>query len=261
VIFFNYMGTEGNILENQLLDITSTPVDKPDMPGNAVSEVSLTIDVPELSVPKNELSVVEQDQSTENNENLRQQFEQAAKLGREFLAESRQREKKALAPYLNQRLFNPENIKTLRSREQYSSADVSAAKHASLALSLQAADQIVRATLPRQRAEQVLKPHILEEEVDSLGKIDGLLGSGFRRAQTMIKEGRIDEVAHNARQVKAYVNKTSIENIKMNDQQAVEWAQNVIQAAGKRVRQHRVKAKELWSQTRGGGQYQDPLYS
>jgi hypothetical protein len=251
------MATEGNVLENQPLDSAPTPVDKPNMPGNAVSEVSPTIEAPKLSVPVNEPSAGEQVQSTENNENLRQQFEQAAKLGREFFAESRQRENKALAPYLNQDLFNAENIKTLRSREQLTPADVEAARNASMAISLQAADQIVRATLPRQRAEQALKPRILEDEIDSLGKIDGMLGSYFRRAQTMIKEGRINEVAQNARQVKAYVNKTSVDNIKMNDQQAVEWAQNVIQGAGKRVRQHRAKAKELWSQTRGGAQFRE----
>jgi hypothetical protein len=176
------------------------------------------------------------------------------------MGESRQREDKGLVPYLNQRMFNPEDTKALRNREQLAPADVEAVRSASMAISLQAADQIVLAKLPRQGPERALKQRTLEDEVDSLGKIDRMLGAGFHQAQTMMKEGQTDQLVQQARQVIAYRQKISPDQIKTSDQQVLEWVQNTIQEAGKRVRQHRDKAKQLWSQARGGAQFRDPLY-
>lgn len=253
------MGIEGNPPESQLTGPAPAPMDKLETHANIESDVASVVETPGLSLPENE-KLVEQGQPIEDTEKLSQRFEGAAKLGRNWMSESRQREERGLAPYLNQQLFSPEYIKALRSREQLAPADIEAARNASMAISLQAADQIVLAKLPRQRPEHALKQRTLEEEIDSLQKIDSMLGAGFRRAQSMMKEGQTDQLVQEARQVIAYRQKISPDQIKTSNQQVLEWVQNTIQEAGKRVRRHRDQAKDLWSQGRGGRRYTDSLY-
>lgn len=255
------MGIEGTPPESRLTGPTPAPMDKdkPGAPANIESDVEPVVETPALSLPENE-KLAEQGQPIEDTEKLPQRFEGAAKLGRNWISESRQRENRGLAPYLNQGLFNPEYIKALQNSEQLTTADIEAARNASMAISLQAADQIVLAKLPRQRPEHALKQRTLEEEIDSLQKIDNMLGVGFRRAQSMMKEGQTDQLVQQARQVISYRQKISLDQIKTSNQQVLEWVQNTIQEAGKRVRQHRDQAKELWSQGQGGRRYSDPLY-
>lgn len=253
------MGIEGSPSESQLTGPALTAMDKPETPANIESDAVPTVEMPTLSLPENE-KPTEQEQLIEDTEMLRQRFEGAAKLGRSWMSESRQREDRGLAPYLNQQFFNPECIKALRSREQLTPADVEAARNASMAISLQAADQILLAKLSRQEPERALKQHTLENEVDSLGKIDSMLGAGFHRAQVMIKEDQANQLIQQARQVIAYRQKISPDQVKTSDQQVLEWVKKTIQEAGKRVRRHRDQAKGLWAQGRGSRRYTDPLY-
>lgn len=104
--------------------------------------------------------------SAERQEQLQQRFERAAKVGRDFLVESSQRESKMLAPYLNQRRFNPEDVKKLRNPEQFSVEDVTKVERASFALAMQAANQIANVRLPKMRPEQALKRSNLEGEIE-----------------------------------------------------------------------------------------------
>ncbi len=225
-------------------DFVADPVAEAEAPSPVRDQ-----EISEASPPSGEQQTSEQTPIDENQEQLRQQFEQARRLGQDFYAESRRRENRDLSPYLNQRRFNPEDVKALQNREQISVEDIAEAERASLAVSLQAADQVARVELPRQRAERALKRRTLEDEVDSLKKVDGMLGAGFRRTQSMIKEGRATEVVQEARKVIAYSKKTAPDKIKASDKQVLEWVQNTIHSAGRRVRKHRTNAIEL---LRGG---------
>ncbi|MEX0649893.1 MAG: hypothetical protein WD200_02750 [Candidatus Andersenbacteria bacterium] len=187
--------------------------------------------------------------TNENQDELYKQFEQAAKLGRSLFNESRQRTDGALAAYLDPRGFNDEDVKALGKQELLSPESVAEAERASLALALQSADQITQARLPQQQSEHVLKRRTLEVEIDSLGKVDGMLGAGFRKAQSWIREGRASEVVQEARKVIARSQKISPDKITASDKQILEWVQNTIHAAGRRVRQHRTKGTQL---LRGG---------
>lgn len=180
-------------------------------------------------------------------EKLRQQFEAATRLGRDVIRETSSREDRRLTPYLNQRQFSPETKEVLRNRAELTADNIIEAQRASLLLSLQAAHQIATAQLPSPRPTEVLKRGVIENESQSLQRLDQMLGASFFLAKDLIKKDRSEEVVEAARKIIAVQRRISPDQITTNSQQILQWVEKTIQSAGKRVREHRRRAETFLS--------------
>lgn len=177
-------------------------------------------------------------------EQLRDKFKSAARLGRDVLTETDTRKKRLLAPFLDSRQFFPEDKQALASHQgEFSAEDIEEVKRASFAISLQAASQIEEANI--RQTPQALKKDIVRDELNSLQKMDKMLEGGFRSAQRYIKEGNAAVVIQEAKKILSVKRNVPVDSVEISDQGAIQWVQDTIQSGGQRLRKQQRLAQDF----------------
>ena len=178
-------------------------------------------------------------EESREDERLRRDFKEAAKLGRNWMGLIEEREGRKYTPYLSSRLIPRDYIQQIGQKENGevppTPEDIEAALRASLGITLEAATQISEVRLPgRGQVRESLES--LEQMFTLLKNGNAILGDLLKNNPQMVREEMRKVIACRQRRAPGEVNlpNTSLDN----------KAREVLSAAGNRI----VRAKEALGQ-------------